>query len=92
MAECSHKLKLRKESRVKLETQFDPIYAQDAGKNIAVTDEMCLKMIIEVVVSRADLMFQGEDGVVIYRPSVNASSVNASNGGKGHLNIDCNKR
>lgn len=72
---------------MKLEIQFNPIYAQDAGMDIAVTDEMCVKMIIDAVIARADLVFQGDDGVVTYQPAPGVS-----NRGKGHLNINCKKQ
>ena len=72
---------------MKLEIQFNPIYAQDAGMDIAVTDEMCVKLIIDAVIARADLVFQGDDGVVTYQPVPSAS-----NRRKGHLNIDCKQQ
>lgn len=71
---------------MKLEIQFNPIYAQDAGMDIAVTDEMCVKLIIDAVIARADLVFQGDDGVVTYQPVPSVF-----NRGKGHLNIHCKK-
>lgn len=72
---------------MKLKIQFNPIYAQNAGMNISVTDEMCVKTIIDAVLARADLVFQGDDEVVVYQPVPDAA-----NREKGHLNINCKKR
>ena len=87
MAEYGHEFLKENDNRMKLEIQFNPIYAQDAGMNIAVTDEMCVTTIIAAVVARADLVFQGDDGDVVYQPVPHASCR-----GNGHLNIDCKKQ
>ncbi len=53
---------------MKMEACFDPIYAQDGGRKVALTDADIIKSVLDAVLARADLVFQGDDGVVIYRP------------------------
>ena len=53
---------------MKIEPQFHPIYVQDAGMNVAITEKDIIKYILDAIVARADLVFCGEDGCVTYRP------------------------
>ena len=66
---------------MKIQAQFHPIYAQGAGRNVAIADADIVKTILEAVIARADLVFQGEDGIVTYRTTANSQE------GRGRLNI-----
>lgn len=67
---------------MKIEAQFHPIYAQGASINVAIAEKDIVKTVLSAVVARADLVFHGEDGIVVYRPLGDIAKH-----GRGRLNI-----